>query len=119
MSSRQSTAFDLAFRMGLSTFHTGATLWYRLPVLMAAGTTAADVSELNRMVSEKVVAASKGFAAAQVEWFRLATAAVTGKLDLSDVADAGTALADAAFSPSLRTVKSNSRRLSRKRRRTL
>ena len=114
----QSTAFDLALRMGLSSFHTGVTLWYRLPVLMAAGTAGADVSELNRMVSEKVVAASKGFADAQVELFRLATAAVTGKLELSDVTGAGTALAHAALSPSLLAVKSNSRRLSRKHRRT-
>ena len=118
MPSSQSTAFDLAVRLGLASFHTGITLWYRLPVLMAAGSTAADVSELNRMVSEKLVAASKGFADAQVELFRLATAAVTGKLELSDVTGAGTALADAALSPSLLAVKSNSRRLTRKHRRT-
>lgn len=113
-----SAAFDLAVRLGLSSFHTSITLWYRLPVLMAAGTHGADVSELNRMVSEKVTAVSKGLADAQVELFRLATAAVTGKLELSDVTGAGTTLADAALSPSLLAVKSNSRRLTRKHRRT-
>ena len=118
MPSNQSAAFDLALRMGLSSFHTGITLWYRLPVLMAAGTAGADVTELTRMMSEKVTAASKGFADAQVEMFRLATAALTGKLEFSEMTGAGTALADAALSPSLLAVKSNSRRLSRKHRRT-
>jgi hypothetical protein len=118
MPSHHSAAFDLAVRMGLSSFHTGITLWYRLPVLMAAGTAGADPAELTRMVSEKVAAASKGFTDSQVELLRLTTAAVTGKLELSDMTGAGTALADAALSPLLLAVKSNSRRLSRKHRRT-
>jgi hypothetical protein len=83
---------------------------------MAAGTKGADISELTRMMSEKVTAASQGFADAQVEMLRLTTAAVTGKLQFSDMTGAG--LADAALSPSLLAVKSNSRRLSRKHRKT-
>ena len=118
MPSHQNTAFDLAVRLGLSSFHTGITLWYRLPVLMALGTPGHDAAELTRMVSEKVAAASKGFADAQVELFRLTTAAVTGKLEFDELTGAGTALADAALGPSLLAVQSNSRRLSRKHRRT-
>ena len=116
MFSYPSTAFDLAARLGLASFHTGITLWYRLPVLMAAGTKGADISELTRMMSEKVTAASQGFADAQMELLRLTTAAVTGKLQFSEMTGAGTSLADAALSPSLLAVKSNSRRLSRKHR---
>ena len=118
MPSHQSTAFDLAARLGFASIHAGITLWYRLPVLMAVGTPGADAAELTRMVSEKVAAATKGFADAQVELFRLTTAAVTGKLEFDELTGAGTALADAALSPSLLAVKSNSRRLSRKHRRT-
>jgi len=118
MLSHQSAAFDLATRLGLASFHTGITLWYRLPVLMAVGTPGADAAELTRMVSEKVAAAAKGFADAQVELFRLTTAAVTGNLEFSEMTGAGTALADAALSPSLLAVKGNSRRLSRKHRKT-
>jgi len=83
---------------------------------MAAGTKGADISELTRMMSEKVTAASQGFADAQMELLRLTTAAVTGKLQFSEMTGAGTSLADAALSPSLLAVKSNSRRLSRKHR---
>ena len=116
MPSHQSTAFDLLARMGLASFHTGMTLWYRLPILMAAGTRGADVPELNRMITEKVAAASEGFADAHAEMLRLTTAALMGKLEFSDVSGAGTALANAALSPSLHAVKRNSQRLSRKHR---
>ena len=97
--------------------HAGITLWHRLPLLMTPATQAGDVAELNKMVSEKIAAMVTGAAAGQVEMLRIATSAFTGRLTASDVQKAGSHVTHAALAPSFRTVKRNSRRLARKRRR--
>ena len=68
--------------------------------------------ELNRMVSEKVAAATSGTVAAQTEIMRIASRALTGK----KTPHAATAVVGAALRPSLRTVKANAKRLGKKRR---
>jgi hypothetical protein len=114
MAKKQHSAFSLATSLGVAAMHTGITLWYRLPIMAAITTNSirpADAVELNRMVSEKVAATSQGILAAQAEILHLATAAMAGKLELSDTCRAPLAIATATLKPALRTVKANSRRL--------
>ena len=79
---------------------------------LAAGMTSRDGAELNRMVSEKVAAATSGAVAAQTETMRIASRALTGK----KTSHAATAVVAAALKPALRTVKANAKRLGKKRR---
>ena len=104
---------DLAFRLGQASLHTSLTLWHRLPMLAVTGK-ARDVPELNRMVSEKAAAMVDGAFAAQKEMLRLAGKAMTGALSFQDVADMPASVASAGLRPAFRTVKANSRRLSRR-----
>jgi hypothetical protein len=109
------TPFSIAAGLGVAAFHTGITLWYRLPILMAAGAmTPKDAAELDRMVSEKVKAATLGMIDGQKELMRLSAAAMTGRPKL----DGGSAVAEAALRPALRTVKRNASRLRRRKPRT-
>ena len=117
MPSRKPTLFDLATGMGLASMHAGITLWHRLPLLMTPATTPRNLVELNRMVSEKITAAVTGAAAGQVEMLRIAAATLTGRLTEADVHTACSDVAHATLAPSFKTVKLNSRRLARKRRR--
>jgi hypothetical protein len=106
--------YSFAAALGIATLHTGITLWYRLPILLAAGAMkASDVTELNRMVGEKAAAATLGMIEGQKEIMRLSGAAMTGRLRLND----GSAVAHASLRPALRTVKRNASRLRRRRRR--
>ena len=73
--------------------------------------TSRDSAELNRMVSEKVAAATSGTVAAQTETMRIASRALTGK----KTPHAATAVVAAALKPALRTVKANAKRLGKKR----
>ena len=82
---------------------------------LAAGMTSRDGAELNRMVSEKVAAATSGTVAAQTETMRIASRALTGK----KTSHAATAVVAAALKPALRTVKANAKRLGKKRRSTV
>ena len=49
------TPLQLAADLGAAVLDTSITLWWRWPILIAAGMTSRDSAELNRMVSEKVV----------------------------------------------------------------
>jgi hypothetical protein len=112
MSHRKSVSpFNLATSLGLAGFHTGITLWHRLPMLAAASS---HGPELNRMVSEKTAAVMQGTFAAQLEFFELSTKAMTGSLGVQDIAHMSAAIAGAGLRPAFRTVKANSRRLSRR-----
>jgi hypothetical protein len=99
-----------ATEVGLAGIHTFMTLWYRLP-MFAAGTVP---SELGRMVSEKAAAAFEGAWDAQIEALRIAGAAATGRLQLSDLAAAPADIAAAGLRPAFRRVKANSKRLHRR-----
>jgi hypothetical protein len=107
--------YSFAAALGVATLHTGITLWYRLPILMAAGAMkTSDVVELNRMVSEKVAAATLGMVEGQKQIMRLSAAAMIGRRPrLND----GPAVVHASLRPALRTVKRNASRLRRRRRR--
>jgi hypothetical protein len=63
------------------------------------------------MVSEKVAAATAGMAAAQTETMRITARALVGK----KTPHASTKIVAAALKPALRTVKSNAKRLRKKR----
>ena len=105
------TPFQLAADLGAAVLDTSITLWWRWPILIAAGMTSRDSAELNRMVSEKVAAATSGAVAAQTETMRITAMALTGKT----TPHAATAVLAAALKPALRTVKANAKRLGKKR----
>jgi hypothetical protein len=106
------TPLQLAVDLGAAVFDTSITMWWRWPILLTAGMTPRNGAELNRMVSEKVAAATSGTAAAQAETIRIASRAVRGK----KTPHAATAVVTAALKPALRTVKANAKRLGKKRR---
>jgi hypothetical protein len=105
------TPFQLAIDLGAAFVDTSITLWWRWPILMAAATPSRDSVELNRMVSEKVTAATSGMVAAQSEAMRIAARAIGGKKS----PHAATAVAAAALKPAFRTVKANAKRRRKKR----
>ena len=109
---RRHTPLQLAADLGAAVLDTSITLWWRWPILIAAGMTSRDSAELNRMVSEKVAAATSGTIAAQTETMRIASRAFTGQ----KTPHASTAVVSAALKPALRTVKANAKRLGKKRR---
>jgi hypothetical protein len=85
-------------------------------MIAAAYTSSGDSKhgpEMARMVSEKAAAMIEGVFDAQREMLRLTDAAVSGRLDLSDLASAPSSIAEAGLRPAFRVVKANSRRLSR------
>ena len=106
------TPLQLAVDLGAAVLDTSITLWWRWPILLAAGMTSRDGAELNRMVSEKVAAATSGAVAAQTETMRITSRALTGK----KTSHPATAVVAAALKPALRTVKANAKRLGKKRR---
>ncbi len=115
---KHSSIMGLATSMGLASLHSAITLWYRLPMLATAGTPHGNSRhgpEMSRMVSEKTSAAVEGFFDAQKEMLRLTGAAMTGRLDFEKASDAAASIAAAGMRPAFRTVKANSRRLSRSR----
>ena len=105
------TPLQLAADLSAAVLDTSITLWWRWPILIAAGMTSRDSAEFNRMVSEKVAAATSGTVAAQTEIMRIASRTLTGK----KTPHAATAVVGAALKPSLRTVKANAKRLGKKR----
>jgi hypothetical protein len=114
---RKNPAHGLAADLGTAALHTGITLWYRWPMLAAAGTSPRKrrhAAELDRMVSEKIKAATDGVIAGQAEAMRLGTAAMTGRLRTADWPAASVSVAHAALRPALRKVKSNAGRLRRR-----
>jgi hypothetical protein len=110
MTPKHSKAVDLTISYGMAGLHTGMTLWNRLPMLAAP---LLHRSEVNRVVGEKVTAVMDGVIGAQREMLRLTTAAMSGRLEFQDMADASASVAAAAMQPAFRTVKANSRRLRR------
>lgn len=111
------TPFDLAAGFGAAAVHAGVTLWWRWPVLMAASTseiTAREADELNRMVTEKLAAATTGLIDSQAAMMRLALSAMSGGLGRKAIAQAPTRIVDAATRPALRKVRANARRLTRR-----
>jgi len=105
------TPLQLAADLGAAVIDTSITLWWRWPILITTGKTSRDSAELNRMVSEKVAAATSGAVAAQTETMRITAMALTGKT----TPHAATAVLAAALKPALRTVKANAKRLGKKR----
>ncbi|MGH6788087.1 MAG: hypothetical protein ACRECC_00210 [Pseudolabrys sp.] len=116
MARHPNNGFELAAGLGLAGLRSAITLWHRWPMMAAAGTprAARHAPEYNRMISEKAAAATEGAFAAQREMMRLGGAAMTGRLDLTALWNAPAAIAAAGLRPAFRTVKANSRRLSRR-----
>ena len=115
MVKRSRNSFDLAAGLGLASMHAGTTMFYRWPMLAAAcAEPGKPNAEMSRMVNEKTAAFIQGAFAAQREAMRLTGAAMTGQLDVTDLTHAAASITDAGLRPAFRTVKANSRRLSRK-----
>ncbi|MGY5775375.1 hypothetical protein [Rhizobium sp. LEGMi135b] len=100
-----------------------ATLWLQAPVVIAirlqqmwmdALTGGVNATEMNRMVSEKMMAAAESAAAVNAEMMQqglaLLTATSHSRQSVRRVADA---VAEAAIKPYSRRVRSNARRLSK------
>jgi len=120
MAHRPTTALQLAAVLHAAFLHTGVTIWHRWPLLMALWTrriSPAEASELNLMVSEKVAAAAQGLLDTQTEILRLTSAALLGWRAFDVVPHASIAIAKASLAPALATVKNNSKRLGRTKRR--
>jgi len=118
MTKHRSSALDLTTSIALASMHSGITLWHRLPMLAAppdAGGKSRHAGELDRMMREKASAAIEGAFEAQKELFRLAGAAMTGRLDFTAMPDVLATVAAAGLRPAFRTVEANSRRLGRRR----
>ena len=109
---KRQTPLQLAADLNAAVIDTSITLWWRWPILLTAGMPSRNTAELNRMVSEKAVAAASGMFAAQTETMRITARVLAGK----KAAHASTAVAAAALKPALRTVKANAKRLRKKRR---
>jgi hypothetical protein len=108
--------FDLAAGMAFAAPHVAITLASRWPLLMAGrAPSAATRREMARMVLEKASAAVAGAAEGQKVALRLSADALAGKLKSTDMATAPATIAVASLKPALRTVRSNSKRLSRRR----
>jgi len=114
MASRKTSAAGLAAGLSVAAMHAGITLWYRWPILLAAGAAppaARDAAELNRMVSEKLAAAAQGMIAGQAEAMRLGFAAMTGRLPAKRIPDASASIAHATLRPGPPSVRTKARRL--------
>lgn len=114
MAKRLRNIFDFVTGLGLASFHTGITLSYRLPMLVASITPqgkARHAREFDRMVSEKAGAILEGAIDAHREISRLAIAAMRNPLDVHAVARTPLSIADAALRPAFRRVQANSVRL--------
>jgi hypothetical protein len=115
MTKKSFSPFDLAGSLSLAGLHTGLTLWHRLP-MMAVNLADASLHrpEMNRMVSEKIVAMMQGAFEAQMELIRLTSRVMTGSLGSKQIMEMPAAIAGAALRPAFRKVKANSRRLGRR-----
>ena len=109
---RKHTTAGFATELGLAGIHTFATLYYRLPMCAVAVASAGKPhAEFGRMTGEKAAAMFEGVWDAQIEALRLAGDAATGRLRLSDLAEAPSRIAAAGLRPAFRRVKANSKRL--------
>jgi hypothetical protein len=107
---------EFAAAMAFAAPHVAITLACRWPMLMAGGApSSATRREMARMVLEKAGAAVAGALDGQKLALRLSADALAGKLKPSDMAVALPAIAAASLNPALRRVRSNSKRLSRRR----
>jgi len=111
---RKRSPIQFAAEFGMASMHTGVTLWYRLPMFAASFASSGKAQpEIGRMVSEKAAAMVEGVFDAQIEAMRIVGKAATGRLQISDLAEAPSNIAAAGFRPAFRRVKANSRRLHR------
>ena len=118
MPKKQSSTNALALGLGLAGMHAAITLWHRLPMLAVprdARHASPHDAEIGRMMAEKSAATVEGVFAAQKAMMRLAGAAMTGRVDFTAIPEALATVAVAGLRPAFRTVKANSRRLSRRR----
>jgi hypothetical protein len=117
MPKKRSSTNELALGLGFAGIHAAITLWHRWPMLAAprdARHASPHDAEIGRMVAEKTTAAVDGFFAAQKAIIRLGGAAMTGRVDVTAIPEAFASIAVAGLRPAFRTVKANSRRLSRR-----
>jgi hypothetical protein len=117
MPKKRSPTNELALGLGFAGMHATITLWHRWPMLAAprdARHASPHDAEIGRMVAEKTTAAVDGFFAAQKAMIRLGGAAMMGRVDVTAIPEAFASIAVAGLRPAFRTVKANSRRLSRR-----
>lgn len=104
--------FDLAMDSNVAATSTAMTLWHRLPMLGFGSLTNEHQAETARMVDEKGAAFFEGMLAANLEAFRVMTAAATGQVEA--LMHAPFTIATAGLKPAFRTVNANAKRLNRR-----
>jgi hypothetical protein len=113
---KRHSMFDLAAGMAFAAPHVAVTLACRWPMLLGGRMpSAATRREMARMVLEKAGAAVAGAFDGQKAALRLSADALAGKLKPTDMAAAPAEIAMASLKPAFRRVRSNSKRLGRKR----
>jgi hypothetical protein len=109
--------FQLAAGLALAAPHVAITLACRWPMLLCGPAPSAKTRrEMTRMVTEKTSAAVAGALDGQKLLLRMGADALAGKLKPADIAATPAALAAASLKPAFSRVRSNSKRLSRRRR---
>jgi hypothetical protein len=111
MRKSRGSLIDLASESSAAAASTAMTLWHRLPMFGMAST-AESRAEMTRMVEEKSAAFVDGCIAANMEMFRLFSAAAMGQF--APLFNAPVTLANAGLRPAFKTVNANARRLNRK-----
>jgi hypothetical protein len=111
MRKSKDSVLDLLMNSGEAATSTAMTLWHRLP-MFGMVSTAERRTEMTRMVDEKSDAMMEGFLAANMEVFRLFSAAAMGQF--APLFNAHVTIATAGLQPAFKTVNANARRLNRK-----
>ena len=111
MRKRNGSVFDLLMDSGEAATSTAMTLFHRLPMFGMVSTPERR-TEMTRMVDEKSSAMMEGYLAANVEMFRLFSAAAMGQFE--PLMNAPVTIATAGLQPAFKTVNANARRLNRK-----
>lgn len=110
----QSTALRMWFEQTETAMDSWATISMRLPVLVNDGMRGKMSRETQGMVSEKVIATTKGAIAAGDAGARLALNFWTGRLGSQDVPGRLMNMFEAASKPARAKVRANARRLTKR-----
>jgi hypothetical protein len=111
MRKSRGSLIDLASESSAAAASAATTLWHRLPMFGMAST-AENRAEMTRMVDEKSAAFVDGCIAANMEMFRLFSAAAMGQF--APLFNAHVTIATAGLQPAFKTVNANARRLNRR-----
>ena len=111
---KRRSGFDFAADSMVASTSAAMTLWHRLPMFgwTSIATAAQRQTEATRMVDEKTAALIEGGIAANMEIYRVFSAAMMGQF--APLMNAPMAVASAGLKPAFRCVNANAKRLNRR-----